>query len=72
LLTAVPINDTEENDDAYTIFFLSRYRLNGKTNIYLGLGQGEDDDVSAPQLTLNFYDQVWYQASESRSVRFEF
>jgi hypothetical protein len=46
--------------------------LNEKTNIHLGIGQGEDDDASARQLKLNFYGQVWYQASESRSVRFEF
>jgi hypothetical protein len=64
--------DTEENNYTYTTSFSSQYQLNGKTNIHLGLGQGEDDDVSARQLKLNVYGQIWYQASESRSVRFEF
>ncbi|MFT5595214.1 MAG: hypothetical protein ACI8SR_003617 [Oceanicoccus sp.] len=64
--------DTDENDYTYTTSFSSQYQLNEKTNIHLGIGQGEDDDASARQLKLNFYGQVWYQASESRSVRFEF
>jgi predicted porin len=64
--------DTEENDYTYTTSISSQYQLNEKTNIHLGLGQGEDDDATARQLKLNFYGQVWYQASESRSVRFEF
>jgi predicted porin len=64
--------DTEENDYTYTTSVSSQYQLNEKTNIHLGIGQGEDDDATARQLKLNFYGQVWYQASESRSVRFEF
>jgi hypothetical protein len=64
--------DTEENDYTYTTSISSQYQFNEKTNIHLGIGQGEDDDETARQLKLNFYGQVWYQATESRSVRFEF
>ena len=64
--------DTDENDYTYTTSISSQYQYNEKTNIHLGFGQGEDDDSSARQLKLNFYGQVWYQVTDSRSVRFEF
>ncbi len=64
--------DAEENSYTYTTSFSTQYQFNEKTNIHLGLGQGEDDDSSARQLKANFYGQVWYQVTDSRSVRFEF
>ena len=64
--------DAEENSYTYTTSLSTQYQFNEKTNIHLGLGQGEDDDASARQLKANIYGQVWYQVTESRSVRFEF
>lgn len=64
--------DTEENEYTYSTSFSTQYQFDKKTNIHLGVGQGEDDDSSARQLKLNFYGQVWYQVTDSRSVRFEF
>ncbi len=64
--------DTEENSYTYTTSLSTQYQIDEKTNIHLGLGQGEDDDASARQLKANIYGQVWYQVTESRSVRFEF
>ncbi len=64
--------DAEENSYTYTTSLSTQYQFNEKTNIHLGFGQGEDDDSSARQLKANFYGQVWYQVTDSRSVRFEF
>jgi hypothetical protein len=64
--------DAEENSYTYTTSVSTQYQFNEKTNIHLGIGQGEDDDSSARQLKVNLYGQVWYQVTDSRSVRFEF
>jgi len=64
--------DAEENSYTYTTSVSTQYQFNEKTNIHLGMGQGEDDDSAARQLKSNFYGQVWYQVTDSRSVRFEF
>lgn len=64
--------DSKENSYTYTTSLSTQYQIDEKTNIHLGLGQGEDDDASARQLKANIYGQVWYQVTESRSVRFEF
>ena len=37
-----------------------------------GYGQGEDDNKDARQLDNAVFGQVWYQVTDSRSVRFEF
>ena len=64
--------DTEENEYTYSTSFSTQYKFDDKTDIHVGVGQGEDDDSSARQLKLNVYGQVWYQVTDSRSVRFEF
>ena len=64
--------DAEENSYTYTTSVSTQYQFNEKTNIHLGIGQGEDDDSSARQLKANVYGQVWYQVTDSRSIRFEF
>ena len=64
--------DTGENDYTYSTSLSTQYQFNEKTNIHFGIGQGEDDDSSARQLKLNVYGQLWYQVTDSRSVRFEF
>lgn len=64
--------DTDENNYTYSTSFSTQYQFDKKTNIHFGIGQGEDDDSSARQLELNIYGQVWYQVTDSRSVRFEF
>jgi hypothetical protein len=63
--------DTDDNNYTYSTSFSTQYQFNEKTNIHVGIGQGEDDDSSARQLKLNLYGQVWYQITESRSVRLE-
>ncbi len=64
--------DTKENNYTYTTSVSTQYQFDEKTNIHLGVGVGEDEDSSARQLKSNFYGQVWYQVTDSRSVRFEF
>lgn len=64
--------DTKENNYTYTTSVSTQYQFDEKTNIHLGVGVGEDEDSSARQLKANFYGQVWYQVTDSRSVRFEF
>lgn len=64
--------DLEENNYTYTTSVSTQYQFNDKTNIHLGFGQGEDENSSARQLKANVYGQVWYQVTDSRSVRFEF
>ena len=64
--------DTKENSYTYTTSVSTQYQFDEKTNIHLGVGVGEDEDSSARQLKSNFYGQVWYQVTDSRSVRFEF
>lgn len=64
--------DSGENDYTYSTSISTQYQFDKKTNIHFGIGQGEDDDSSARQLKLNVYGQLWYQVTDSRSVRFEF
>lgn len=64
--------DTGENDYTYSTSLSTQYQFNEKTNIHFGVGMGEDEDSSARQLKSNVYGQVWYQVTDSRSVRFEF
>ncbi len=49
-----------------------QYQINEAWNIHLGYGIGDDEIETNRQLEGNVYGQLWYQASESRSVRFEF
>ena len=66
VVTDTYFNNKKSNKDT------TQYQFNEKTNIHLGIGQGEDDDSSARQLKANVYGQVWYQVTDSRSIRFEF
>jgi predicted porin len=50
----------------------AQYQINKAWNIHLGYGMGDDEIKTNRQLDSNVYGQLWYQATESRSVRFEF
>jgi predicted porin len=50
----------------------AQYQINKAWNIHVGYGVGDDEIKTNRQLESNVYAQLWYQASESRSVRFEF
>jgi hypothetical protein len=50
----------------------AQYQINKAWNIHVGYGVGDDEIKINRQLDSNVYAQLWYQATESRSVRFEF
>ena len=50
----------------------AQYQINKAWNIHVGYGIGDDEIKTNRQLDGNAYAQLWYQATESRSVRFEF
>jgi predicted porin len=50
----------------------AQYQINKAWNIHVGYGVGDDEIKTNRQLDSNAYAQLWYQATESRSVRFEF
>jgi predicted porin len=50
----------------------AQYQINKAWNIHVGYGIGEDENKANRQLDSNVYAQLWYQATDSRSVRFEF
>lgn len=64
--------DTKEDSGTSSITVSSVYQFNDKINILFGYGQGEDDNKDARQLDTALFGQLWYQVTDSRSVRFEF
>ncbi len=64
--------DTKEDSGTSSITVSSSYQFNEKLNILFGYGQGEDDNKNARQLDNALFGQLWYQVTDSRSVRFEF
>jgi hypothetical protein len=64
--------DVKEDAKTTSITVSSQYQLTDKLNVLVGYGQGEDDNKDARQLDAAYFGQLWYQVTDSRSVRFEF
>lgn len=64
--------DLEDDSMKTSTSAQAQYQINKAWNIHVGFGVGDDEIKTNRQLDSNVYAQLWYQASESRSVRFEF
>lgn len=64
--------DTKEDSKTTSTTLSAQYQFTDKLNVLFGYGQGEDDNKDARQLDNAVFGQVWYQVTDSRSVRFEF
>lgn len=62
----------KDNTTVQSTSISTQYQITEDINIHLGYAQGDDTDKTKRQLENNFYGQVWYQVTDSRSVRFEF
>lgn len=61
-----------DNTTVQSTTISTQYQITEAVNIHLGYAQGEDSDKTQRQLNNNFFGQVWYQITDSRSVRLEF
>jgi predicted porin len=64
--------DTESDKRTSSSTLSTQYTIDDAWNIHVGVARGQDDNENARQLESNIFGQVWYQATDSRSVRFEF
>lgn len=71
---AYRVADRDLKDDSIktSTSFQAQYQINKAWNIHVGVGVGDDEIKTNRQLDSNIFGQVWYQATDSRSVRFEF
>jgi predicted porin len=62
----------KDNTTVQSTTISTQYQITKEINIHLGYAQGDDTDKTKRQLENNFYGQVWYQVTDSRSMRLEF
>jgi predicted porin len=62
----------KDNTTVQSTSISTQYQITEDINIHLGYAQGDDTDKTKRQLENNFYGQVWYQVTDSRSMRLEF
>lgn len=62
----------ENNSTVQSTTISTQYQITEAVNIHLGYAQGTDSDKTQRQLNNNFFGQVWYQVTDSRSMRLEF
>lgn len=62
----------EDNSTVQSTSISTQYQITKAVNVHLGYAQGDDTDKTKRQLNSNIYGQVWYQVTDSRSMRLEF
>jgi predicted porin len=62
----------QNNSTVQSTTVSTQYQITENINIHLGYAQGEDSDKTQRQLENNVFGQVWYQITDSRSMRLEF
>jgi predicted porin len=61
----------KDNSTVQSTSISTQYQITKAVNIHFGYAQGDDTDKTKRQLNSNVYGQVWYQITDSRSMRLE-